>query len=51
MEFLTNRPEFLMEREISNDPKFLINLRDSVKSQSDYYKSVLEKVISVSNEE
>lgn len=51
MEMLTTRPEFLIERESSNDPDFLINLRKTVKKQSNYYKSVLEKVSSVSEEE
>jgi len=51
MEFLTTRPEFLIERESSNNPNFLINLRNSVKYQSDYYKSVLEKVVSISDKE
>jgi len=51
MEMLTTRPEFLIERESANDPDFLINLRETVKKQSNYYKSVLEKVSSVSEEE
>jgi hypothetical protein len=44
MEILTSRPEFLKEKYWKDDPNFLIELKERVKIQSDYYKNVIFKI-------
>lgn len=44
MDILTFRPEFFEEKYWNNEANFLLDLKQRVKLQSDYYKKVIDKI-------